>query len=210
MKKIQIGKCLYNVTTPEDYKNNSAYNPRFTAIECNGGQTVLPVNSRVTDASTGIYFYPNNGMVAKVNKPQPGSEQDFTSEKIIDYSKAKSIDDIIHNNEIIRDIQNDIITTSDNVLKLNVSDNDTPEMKALKNAINAKGVDKKQYEDRFDQFQNDMRLLKGNSITLGKLISICTAFDIAAELTLKDKQDVSNPIGQEITIDLTEERDGGK
>jgi hypothetical protein len=210
MKKVQIGKCLYNVVGPDDYKENGSYNPRFTAIQCNGGQTVLPVNSRVTDTSTGIYFYPGNGMVAKVIKPNPGSEADFSCENIIDYSQAKTISDIIHNNEIIRDIQNDIITTSDNVLKLNISDNDTPEMKALKNAINAKGVDKKQYEDRFDQFQNDMRLLKGNSITLGKLISICSAFDISAELTLKDKEGVPNPIGQEFVVDLTEERDGGK
>ena len=104
---------------------------------------------------------------------------------------------------MLRDIQHDIITTSDNVLKLNVGEMDTPEMKALKNAINSKAIDKKQYEDRFDQFQNDMRLLKGSSITLGKLISICSAFDIDAELTLKDKDDAPNPMGQEFTVELT-------
>lgn len=210
MKKVQIGKCLYNVMTADDYRQNiSACNPRFTAIECRAGSRVLPVNSRVTDTTPGLYFYPGNGMVATVVKPTTHLEE-YLSDKIIDYTKATSIGEIIHNNEILRDIQNDIITTSDNVLKLNISDDDTPEMRALKSAINAKGVDKKQYEDRFDQFQNDMRLLKGTSITLGKLISICTAFDIAAELTLKDKQDVPNPIGTEFVVDLTVEREAKK
>ena len=100
------------------------------------------------------------------------------------------------------------MATTDNIFYLKIGDDDTPEMKALKNAINAKQVDKKQYEDRFDQFQNDMRLLKGNSITLGKLISICGAFDISAELTLRDKPDIPNPMNTEIVVDLTEGRTG--
>jgi hypothetical protein len=207
VKKTQINKCLYNVVTPEDYRQNqSVYNPRFTAIECRDGSKVLPINSRATDTTPGVYFYPGNGMVGTIIKPETNLHE-YEVDNVIDYTKAKDIEDIIRNNEMLRDIQNDIITTSDNILKLNISDNDTPEMRALKIAINSKGVDKKQYEDRFDQFQNDMRLLKGNSITLGKLISICTAFDIAAELTLKDKENVPNPIGDEIVVDLTIERE---
>ena len=79
-------------------------------------------------------------------------------------------------------------------------------MRALKQAINSKQVDKKQYEDRFEQYQNDMRLLKGSSITLGKLVSICTAFDIGVDLTLRDKEDCPNPMNTEIVVDLTEGR----
>ena len=108
---------------------------------------------------------------------------------------------------MIKDIQSEIMTTSDNILHLNIGNDDTPEMRALKTAINSKHVDKKQYEDRFDQFQNDMRLLKGSSITLGKLISICGSFDIEAELTLRDKEDIPNPMNTEITVDLTNGRD---
>ena len=79
-------------------------------------------------------------------------------------------------------------------------------MRTLKTAINAKQVDKKIYESRFPQFQNDMRLLRGHSITLGKLISICAAFDIAVELILKDKPNAPNPIGSEYVVDLTIDR----
>ena len=208
MKKIQIGKRLYNVVDPKDYNDNqSIYNPRFTALEIhkNNEEYVLPINSRSTDISPGVYV-PVDGMVNVINKPD--DKEEYSTDKIIDYKKAKDIGDIFKNNQLIRDIQSDIIATSENILHLNIGEQDTQSMAALKNAINSKGIDKKQYEDRFEQFQNDMRLLKGNSITLGKLVSICKAFDIAAELTLKDKDDAPNPMGQEFTVDLTEDRGG--
>jgi hypothetical protein len=143
-------------------------------------------------------------MVNTIVKPDDSDLEEYSSKKIIDYSNAKDINSIFQNNKLVRNIQNDIIATADNILQLNVTNDDTPEMRILKEAINSKGIDKKQYEDRFDQYQNDMRLLKGKSITLSKLISICSAFDISATLTLKDKDDVPNPIGREITVELTE------
>ena len=206
MKKMQINKRLYNVVSNDEYYNNyETYNPKFTAVECCGGKYVLPINGRPTDTDPGIYWYPN-GMVGIVNKPEPEKEKEYLSSNVIDYSKANDIGDIIKYNELIRDIQNDIITTSDNVLKLNITDEDTPAMKGLKTVINAKGIDKKQYEDRFDQFQNDMRLLRGHSITLDKLTSISSAFDISVLLTFKDKEGVPNPIGYEYDVDLTEDK----
>ena len=80
-------------------------------------------------------------------------------------------------------------------------------MKSVKVAINLKQVDIKQYENRFDQFQNDIRLLKGKSITLAKLISTCNNFDISAELTLRDREGCANPMNTELKINLTEGRD---
>jgi hypothetical protein len=143
-------------------------------------------------------------MCCYVQKPEYPEE--YSSEGIIDYTNPSSIEDILRNNALIRDIQQEIMATNENIFHLKIGNDDTPEMKALKTAINSKQVDKKQYEDRFEQFQNDMRLLKGKSITLGKLISICGAFDISAELTLRDKPDIPNPMNTEITVDLTEGR----
>lgn len=203
MKKIELNKRLYTVTTMTDYTNNQElYNPRFTAIETGNG-TVLPICSRAIDNGPGIYYQPG-AMVCMIEKPE--NPEEYSASKIIDYSNPKSIGDIIRNNELIADIQAEIMTTTDNIFQLRITDDDTPEMRALKTAINSKQVDKCQYEDRFDQFQNDMRLLKGNSVTLAKLISICNAFDISAELTLKDKDGIPNPMNTEITVDLTEGR----
>lgn len=211
MKKMRINDTLYNVCTPAEYnKNPENHTIKFTAVEC--GDNVLPLNSRITDKATGVYFFPKedgrSGMVGYVNKPEEGTEEIYSKSHMIDYSKAKDIEEVMANNNLIRDIQNDIIMTSENILSLPITQKDTPHMKALKEAINAKGIDKKSYESRFEQYQNNMRLLKGNDITLKKLIEVSNAFDINVEITLSDKSGINNPIGRSVTASLTEE-DGG-
>ena len=204
MKKVEIDGRLYNVTNINDYTDHQdLYTPKFTAIE-RPGECVLPIRNRVTDTGSGIYYQPG-AMVALVEKPDESAE--YNPDRIIDFTNPKSIGEVFEKQQIIRDIQDEIMTTSDNILCLKIGEKDTPEMKALKTAINLKRIDTKQYEDRFDQFQNDMRLLKGNSITLGKLISISNALDISADLTLRDRDESTpNPMNQSITIDLTDGR----
>lgn len=203
MKKVEIDGKLYSVCDMNQYTENpELYTPKFTAIETNG--VVLPIRNKSTEEGAGIYYQPG-AMCAIVQKPE--NKAGYSSGNIIDFNDSKSISEIFEKQQIIRDIQDEIMTTSDNILSLKIGDMDTPEMKALKTAINAKHIDPKQYEDRFDQYQNDMRLLKGDSITLGKLISISKALDISADLTLRDRDgDAPNPMNQNITIDLTDGR----
>lgn len=206
MKKIQIDRKLYSVVTPTEYSDNQdVYNPKNTALEVAGGRLVLPICNPVVDNGPGVYYEPG-ALVADVVKPE--DETVYLAENVIDLSKPKDIGEVIEKSSLLRNIQNDLMVSGkDNIFCLNISQEDTPEMRALKTAINAKQVDKKLYEDRFDQFQNDMRLLKGTSITLSKMVGICNGFDISCMLVLKDKgEDVSNPMGTEITIDLTEGR----
>lgn len=204
MKKIEIDGRLYNITNMDDYTDHpDLYIPKFTAIE-RPNECVLPIKNRTTDTGAGIYYQPG-AMVALVEKPE--NMADYDPDKIIDFTNPKSIGEVFEKQQIIRDIQDEIMTTSDNILCLKIGENNTPEMKALKTAINLKRIDTKQYEDRFDQFQNDMRLLKGNSITLGKLISISNALDISVDITLRDRDgNTPNPMNQTITLDLTEGR----
>ena len=204
MKKAEINGRLYNVVEMDEFTDHpDLYNPKFTAIE-RPGECVLPIKNRTTDTGPGIY-YQQGAMVSVVEKPD--NIKEYSIDKIIDFTNTKSIGEVFEKQQIIRDIQDEIMTTSDNVLCLKIGDKDTPEMKALKTAINSKRIDTKQYEDRFDQFQNDMRLLKGNSITLGKLISISNALDISVDITLRDRDNSTpNPMNQTIVIDLTEGR----
>lgn len=203
MKKAEINGKLYSVCTMEQYTNNpELYTPKFTAIETNN--VVLPIRNKGTEDGVGVYYQPES-MCSIVQKPENKAE--YSSDNIIDFNNSKSISEIFEKQQIIRDIQDEIMTTTDNILSLKIGDMDTPEMKALKTAINLKHIDPKQYEDRFDQYQNDMRLLKSDSITLGKLISISKALDISADLTLRDRDsDAPNPMNQSITIDLTDGR----
>ena len=203
MKKALINNRLYDVVAMDEYTDNQdLYKPRFTAIEAH--DKVLPIKNR-NDSDVGIY-YQNNGVVCEVKKPEP-DDHTYDSSNIIDYSDCKTVKDVINKDNLVRDIENEILTTKDNIFSLNIGPDDTPEMKAVKEAINLKQVDIKQYENRFDQFQNDIRLLKGKSITLGKLISTCDNFDISAELILKDRDGCANPMNSEIRINLTEGRD---
>ena len=204
MKKMEIDGRLYTVTDMDTYTDYpDLFTPKFTAIQRD--DIVLPIRNKVTDNGPGVYYH-NNGMVSTIEKPD--KKEDYDPGKIIDFSDPSSIAEVFEKQQIIRNIQDEIMVSSDNVLCLKVGDNDTPEMKALKTAINAKRIDPKQYEDRFDQFQNDMRLLKGSSVTLGKLVSIGKAFDMSIDLTIRDKDESTpNPINQTITIDLTEGRD---
>lgn len=204
MKKAEIDGRLYSLTEINDYTEHpDLYNPKFTAIE-RPNECILPIRNRTTDTGPGIY-YQTGAMVAMVEKPYNMAE--YSPDKIIDFTNPKSIGEVFEKQQIIRDIQDEIMTTSDNVLCLKIGEKDTPEMRALKTAINLKRVDPKQYEDRFDQFQNDMRLLKGNSVTLGKMISISNAFDISVDITLRDRDESTpNPMNQTIIIDLTEGR----
>ena len=78
-------------------------------------------------------------------------------------------------------------------------------MKALKQAITDKHIDLDKYESRFGpNFNNDKRLLRKNSITFGKLRSICDALDIRVTISIEDSApDVPNPIGRTIIADIT-------
>ena len=204
MKKMQINNKIYNVVTMSEYvATQELYDEKFTAIQDHG--IVLPIKQK-TDVGPG-YYIQSDSMVHTIIKPPEQDINKYSESNIIDYNNAKSIGDIMKNNNMLRDIQSEFITDDENILNLKITDDDTPEMKALKTAINYKQADKSQYEDRFDQYQNDMRLLtKGTSITLGKLISICSVFDISAELVLRDKEGAPNPMNTEISIDLTEGR----
>ena len=202
MKKIRIENRIYDVVDINEFANHrELYPPKFTAIQY--GDTVLPIKNKISDEGPGVY-YKSGSPIVHIVKPMEEESNGYSASGIIDYDNAKDIGEIINNNKLIKDIQADIVTNSDNVFQLKIGDTDTPEMKALKNAINYKQVDKKQYEDRFDQFQNDMRLLKGSRITLSKLVSICGAFDISAELILRDKPGCPNPMSTEISVDLTD------
>ena len=206
MKKVEIENKLYSVVSLLEYsKNHDLYNPKSTAVEVNGGSMVLPIKNPMTETGPGVY-YSESRPYANIVKPAPGTEADYSASKVIDLSSSRDIGELIRKNNMLRDLQSDLMVSSkdSNIFYLTITPEDTPEMKALKQAINSKQIDKKVYEDRFPQFQNDMRLLKGHSITLSKLISICNGFDISCIMTLRDKEDAANPIGDELTVDLTD------
>ena len=209
MKKMTILDKMYDVATIDDYNRlgQSVFNPNFTAIQMHG--YVLPVRTSYDDERPGIYI--NDSPVAIINKPSIEDSAEYSESKIIDYSNSSDVRDVIQKNEIVRNMENEILVDKDNISRFKIGDNDSPALVALKTSINLKEVDMDKYKNRFDQYNNDIRVLtkpENTSITMGKLTDFCNNMDIEAELILRDKPGAPNPIGREVSVKLTDDLGG--
>ena len=172
----------------------------YTAIKCGDG-FIDPIRSKT---ATRPGFYPTGGF--DFFKTPMGQEcQMYTQQNVINFHDATTLREVIQTQQKLMNEERSILTTIDNVVAPDISEGDTPEMKAIKQAIIDKHIDLDKYESRFGpNYNNDKRLLKKNSITFGKLRSICDALDIKASITIEDAApDVPNPIGRVISADLT-------
>jgi hypothetical protein len=112
---------------------------------------------------------------------------------------------ILEKEETISRMAEPWITSPDNISRFVISEDDQPEMVALKQALNSKQIDLDKYAMRFGQnFPNDKRQLRTHSATLNIIKRFCENLDMDAILILKDKHpSVPNPMGREIEVNLT-------
>ncbi len=201
IKQTNIDGKLLNVVTYEEFTSNLELNANYsTAVQM--GDMVLPVRSPNEPNLPGIRI---NGPLYEVTKPDPDDEQ-YKSSHMIDLSNVKEMEELIKKQGMIRDIEQEILTSPDNITVPNISSLDSPEMRGLKEAIIAKHIDFDKYSDRFgSNFANDKRILKTNSITQKMLKRILRNIDVKATLILEDTSpNVANPMGKKIEIDITE------
>ena len=200
LQKAKIEDTIYDVISIEEYYSNPSLYGAYTAIDGGDGM-IYPVRNK-TDSRPG--FYPTGGLdFFKV--PSPKESNTYTRQNIIDFSSATGLRDVIRCQQRLMSEERSILTTIDSVFAPEIGENDTPEMKALKTAINEKHIDLDKYEPRFGpNYNNDKRLLRKGSVTFGKLRSICDALDIKATLIIEDSDpNVPNPIGRVITAEIT-------
>ena len=200
-KKAKINGRVTTVVRPEDALNTESYQNKFTSVEIDG--VILPVKKTYDPTSPGFYIM-NQGKIGKIIYPNDEEREEFSSQNAIDFSDVQNMKDLINKQEEVKRLESEVLSNSDNLFKPIPKENDSPEMKAMKEAICKKNIDIDAYADRFaDNFNNDKRLLKGSSITISKMKSICDKLDIKVTLTLSDAaNDVPNPIGQDITVDI--------
>lgn len=169
-----------------------------------------------------VTFAPKNGEVSiTANGPiikwePPVTEEQkkqYSVDNIIDLSsdKVKNMSGIIQEMDKLKNLESTRLSTINNVLEIPINEEDTVELKAIKEAINCKQIDSDSYKPKFpteSDFNNDMRALKSpsnNNISFFKAKRIMNAFDVDMYLTITDKPDSINPIGKEIHIKLTED-----
>lgn len=200
-KKAVINNRVTTVISVQEVLKNPIFQNKFTSVEVD--DVILPVKNSYDPTSPGFYIM-GSGKIGKIIKPNSEDYEEYSSKHAIDFSDIKSMKELISKQEEVKKLEADTLSNSDNLFKPIVKDNDSPEMKALKEAICLKNIDIDAYADRFgDNYNNDKRLLKGSSITSSKMKSICNNLDMKVTLVITDTSpNVPNPIGKSISVDI--------
>lgn len=201
MKKKSLGNKLYDVVTPQEYHAKAdMFIDKSTAIELN--DMILPIGNKLTVTP---HYRPQPGyLFDQVVLPTEDNMEKYSNQGVIDYDNISTLQQIMENSERLKNMEEDIMRNPENKFILNVSDSDKPMMVAVKKAVNAKGIDINQYEHRFGQFTNDVGMLKrGHDITAKKLVAICDALDMEADIVIRDKADCINKMGTDVTVTIT-------
>lgn len=210
LKKMPIGKSLYDV-----YDENE-YNKRF-AVHPESMRELEPSSAILKDGYVyplqninGEYITPgvkNYGPVFRYQRPITEEEKEaYNASHVIDFeSNINSCADMIQRTAQLAQAEQSILLKKDNVTEFMIQDEDTPEFKLLKQALTQKNVDLTSYKHRFQaEFSNDLRILtRGNSITFNKLRAIAQATDMEVEVIIRDRPGCANPIGEELHTIIT-------
>lgn len=196
--KAKIKNVMYDVCTLEQYTQNpNQYLKNHTAIV--EGEYLYPVLS-ATQIGPGVHVNP--GMISYFQTPTDNIEE-YKKENAIRFDDVKDIATMIDKLEAVKKIEDDVLTSADNIFSVKIKPGDTPEMVALKTAVNEKKIDLDKYEHRFgSNYHNDKRLFNKPSISLGMLKRVTSALDMQVTMTIEDAPDAPNPIGRKIEVQL--------
>lgn len=206
-KEILIQGRLYEVTTIEQYsKCPDAFLNGYVALDV-GQQYILPVVPANSQAP-GITLR-KNAPFSYAREPEGEIAEQYERKNVIDYTKADTFKSFVETQNMVRELEKDILTSPDNIYVPPQDVNDSPAMKALKEAVVKKHIDLDKYEPRLgSNYNNDKRIFNKNNISLPMTVRMCNALDIKATLVLedqipKDGGEVPNPIGEVISVELT-------
>ena len=206
--KGAVNGQIVDVIDYDEYSNHiDMYENRTdVAIKTKKGndEYILPIKGEYNPnaVNPGIY---NAGCVDFVIYPSEEDKDNYSAKNIISMSNKDNIIDLIKAGDEAKRLDEDFITSPDNITSIPIKVTDQPELKCLKMALNAKKIDIDKYAGRFgDNYPNDKRQLKNSSATLNIIKRYCDNCDMEAILTLRDKSpDVPNPMGCEISVSLT-------
>ena len=207
MKKAKIGRRILDVIDENEFIRRSSLNPDIisslaedTAIEKDGH--VYPVTKQYSKDVTGVT---DLGKVLLYSlTEQDKSADEYKVENVIDFENVKSLQESISKQNQLMSAERTILVSPENIFTPVIKEEDTPEMKLLKQAICLKGIDLDNYKQRFgSDYNNDRRLFEQNSITFFKLKRLAEIMDMNVSLSLEDKPGAPNPIGEKLTIQIT-------
>lgn len=206
-REILINGRLCEVVDIDQYnKNKDAYLPGYVAIDIGVGDYIYPVVP-FTSNDPGIYVR-QNAPFSYVRDPEPGEDEQYKKSSMIDYGDASSFKEFVDKQNMVRELENDILSSKDNIFSPAIDPDDSPAMTALKEAVIQKQFDLDKYEPRFgSNYANDRRIFTKNDISMKMLVRMCNALDIKATLVLDNQEsdlgDIPNPMEGPISVELT-------
>lgn len=202
---IRLNDKLCDVAKLEEYvKNPDLYIQGHIAIELDQTDYILPViNNNSGPSDIGIEV---GNTISRVRLPVTDEDkEEYNKGRLVDFNKATSMTELINMQETVIDMEKDILTNPDNISVYQISEKDTPAMRLLKEAVNAKHINLDSYDYRFgSNYNNDKRIFNKNNVSLAMMERMANALDMKLTLTLQDvSDDVANPIGKPMSIDVT-------
>ena len=129
MKKARIEDTIYDVVDYNRCAQNNEYGSKL-ATEFNG--MVYPLRS-ANDTRPGLYTTPEMNYIIPAQTPE--QQQPYNSSNIIDFSNASSIRDIMTNTATLKQMERELLTSTDNIYTPKIGENDDPIMRGFKEAI---------------------------------------------------------------------------
>ncbi len=218
LRKAKINGKSSDIISMQTLNDNRAiyHDPNISApvaVECdkgNGDVYFLPYypGGSYNTNKPGVYPVDINHGIDYIVYPEKDEADKYQPDRIVDFRHIESIQDYLDVQREAEELQNDIVSNPDNIFVPPLLENDTPEMRVLKEAVIAKRIDIDKYQDNFgDNFPNDKRKFFDNKITLYLLKRDCECLDMKAELVISDaSKDVPNPLGREIRVLLTSDK----
>lgn len=204
IKKAVIKGRTMTVVNQNEFENMDDSSKEGVCVEING--YLYPYYKTIKDEPSctkddfAIYY---------ITPKTEEEKKEYSTEKIKDFSDIGNFKDYLENvYEMQKDQKNSLMSINKDYF-IPIYEQDNPEVKLIKQAINAKHIDNDVYKAKFSSasdFNNDNRSLNdpnNHNISFYKLVRDCEAYDIDAILILKDKPNVANPMGQVFTTYLT-------
>lgn len=207
-KKVVIDGKNMSVVSHEEFCRMYSKKILDTDIAVEVGDYVLPYSKHEKNTPCAI---PSDLITVAVLPTNEKDESKYSAKRVVNFSSSSSFKDVLNNVYKIKEEKNADLSVVNDCLHLDIYEEDTPELRIIKQAINDKHIDPDSYKNKFpsaSDFNNDMRALKSPSnhgISFFKAKRILTSFDIDGEFIIKDKKDAVNPIGKEYRIKLNEE-----
>lgn len=214
MRKLTIEGKMCDLLTKDEYiKNKDFYDTDNVAIETNYNNHHIGLPIAKNKNANGIYI---GGPLTYYNIPSNIEDYECnTQNRYIDSSKVSNLNEYYEMTIQYSDAEKEIVTSNINQSKPKIKDSDSPLLKLTKQTIIDKNIDLDRYSHKFDNYNNDKRLLSSsnNDITIKKANNMLEKLDVDIYIITANKNpNVANPMpnplirrvsgdGEELSVD---------